>query len=101
MVDAAIPGLDGIAVCRALKADPGTAAIPVVILTAAERTKVLERARAAGADAFVPKPFSPTALLALVPRLLPPDRAARGNRRGPRHGRLGRRHRSTPAGGAP
>jgi CheY-like chemotaxis protein len=59
VLDVQMPGPDGIEVCRALKADPRTAAAPVIILTA-------------GADAFVAKPFSPAALLALVQGLLPP-----------------------------
>ena len=62
----------GIDVCRVLKDDPVTAGMRVVILTAEEMPAVRERAAAAGADAFVAKPFRPTDLLALVRRLLPP-----------------------------
>jgi CheY-like chemotaxis protein len=68
VLDLVMPGPDGIAVCRALKGDPSTAGIPVVVLTADEGA--VERARAAGADAFVTKPFSPGALLALARQLL-------------------------------
>ena len=72
VLDVQMPGPSGIDVCRALKADPATAGMPVVILTAEGTPEVQERALAAGADAFVAKPFSPAALLALVRQLLPP-----------------------------
>jgi two-component system, OmpR family, response regulator ResD len=62
-----MPGPDGIAVCRALKA-----AMPVVVLTAEATPDVRARAQAAGVDAYLTKPSSPAALLALVRRLLPP-----------------------------
>jgi CheY-like chemotaxis protein len=67
-----MPNLDGIAVCRALKADPATAGMPIVILSAAIAPEMQGRARIAGADAYVTKPFSPAALLDVVRRLLPP-----------------------------
>jgi CheY-like chemotaxis protein len=72
VLDVQMPGPDGIEVCRALKTDPRTAAAPVIILTAGAAPEVQERALAAGADAFVAKPFSPAALRALVRQLLPP-----------------------------
>ena len=76
LLDVVMPGPDGIAVCRVLKAEPATAAMPVVLLTAAEGADVRAHAAAACADAYLTTPFSPAALLALVRRLLPP-RAAR------------------------
>jgi two-component system response regulator ResD len=72
VLDVLMPGPDGIAVCRALKADPATAAMPVVIVTAEAGPDARGRALAAGADAYLTKPFSPAALLALVRDLLPP-----------------------------
>jgi CheY-like chemotaxis protein len=71
LLDAVMPGRDGVAVCAALKADPVTAAVPVVLLTGQSDPQVRERAAAAGADGFLTKPFSPAALVALVRELLP------------------------------
>ena len=72
VLDVQMPGPDGIEVCRRLKADPTTAGMPIVILTADVASDARERALAAGADAFVTKPFRPAELLAFVRRLLPP-----------------------------
>jgi response regulator RpfG family c-di-GMP phosphodiesterase len=61
VLDVAMPGMDGIAFCRKLKADRLTRAIPVVLLTGDEVSASV--GMAVGADAFVRKPFSPLALL--------------------------------------
>jgi response regulator RpfG family c-di-GMP phosphodiesterase len=67
VLDVGMPGVNGLDFCRALKADPYTRDIPVVLLTG---DTVSERSgNAAGADAFLRKPFSPLALLAIVERL--------------------------------
>jgi CheY-like chemotaxis protein len=69
LLDVDMPQLDGIEVCRRLRADPATAAATIVILTAAHGDGVQEQAEAAGADLFLTKPFSPLQLLRLVDRL--------------------------------
>jgi CheY-like chemotaxis protein len=61
ILDVAMPGIDGISFCRGLKADPFTSAIPVVLLTGDSISD--SAGQAAGADAFLRKPFSPLALL--------------------------------------
>jgi DNA-binding response OmpR family regulator len=70
VLDLMLPGMDGFAVCEALRADPATAAVPVIMLTAraeeADRVRGLER----GADDYVTKPFSPRELTARVAALL-------------------------------
>ena len=73
-------GPDGLAVCAELKADPATARIPIVILTAHDDPAERRRAEAAGADAFVGKPFGPLELTEGLRRLLParPDAPALG-----------------------
>ena len=70
VLDINLPGVDGIEVCRQLKSDPATQAIPVVMVTAREDDEARERAMAAGAAAYLLKPFSPRTLLDLVYTLL-------------------------------
>jgi cyclic di-GMP phosphodiesterase len=67
VLDVAMPGVDGLAFCRLLKADPATSSVPVVILSGSDTAE--EAARAAGAEAFLEKPFSPLDLLGLVEQL--------------------------------
>jgi cyclic di-GMP phosphodiesterase len=67
VLDVAMPVVDGLDFCRALKADPFTRDIPVVLLTGEELTQ--ETVARAGADAHLRKPFSPLALLSVVERL--------------------------------
>lgn len=54
--------LDGLEVCRYLKKDPSTQDIPVILLTASGQKSNIEAGRAAGADDYITKPFSPLAL---------------------------------------
>lgn len=69
VLDIIMPGMDGLAVLAALKADPDTAAIPVVMLTARGQTLTRQQAEESGAAAFLTKPFSPTELIATIARL--------------------------------
>jgi DNA-binding NarL/FixJ family response regulator len=64
-------GPDGIAVCAELKADEATASIPILVLTAHDDPAMRRRAEAAGADAFVTKPFGPLDLTRVLRGLLP------------------------------
>jgi CheY-like chemotaxis protein len=57
LLDAAMPGMNGLQVCRALKANPETATLPVMIVTASLEDAVRDRATELGAAAFVTKPF--------------------------------------------
>jgi CheY-like chemotaxis protein len=66
LLDLMMPDLDGYAVCRALKADPITRAIPVIFLTASPGLDLNREAYAAGAAACLTKPFRREALLAVV-----------------------------------
>ncbi len=73
LVDAGLPGVDGVEVCRRIKADPATRAVPVIMLTAAEITLAdVANESGLGADGWVIKPFVHEVLLASVARLLPP-----------------------------
>jgi diguanylate cyclase (GGDEF)-like protein len=68
VLDIGLPDVDGLTLCRQLKADPATGWIGVVLLTGAG-DEAEEPARRAGADAFLRKPFSPLELLSVVERL--------------------------------
>ena len=62
VLDGMMPGIDGYETCRRLKADPRTADIPVVFLTARTQRTEVERALACGAVACLMKPFDPMTL---------------------------------------
>jgi DNA-binding response OmpR family regulator len=70
LLDVMLPGLDGLEVCRALRADPDTARVPLIMLTArgeeSDRIVGLEL----GADDYITKPFSPNEVIARVRALL-------------------------------
>ena len=68
VLDVHMPGGSGLDLCRDLKADPATDGISVVLLTGSNGGTA-ESAVAAGADAFLRKPFSPLRLLSIVERL--------------------------------
>jgi CheY-like chemotaxis protein len=70
LLDVGLPDMDGYAVCSGLKADPSTAGIKVVLLTARAQRHDLERGVAAGADAYITKPFSPQSLVSEVDKFL-------------------------------
>ena len=107
-----LPHVDGLEICRAVRANEKTAAIPIIMLTAraeeSERIVGLE----IGADDYIAKPFSPNELVARVRALL---RRATGSRRGRRprqlridcrgrraaHGRLAWRRRRAHRQGVP
>jgi CheY-like chemotaxis protein len=69
LLDIMMPRLDGLEVCRRLKADPETRAIVIVLLTAQAQDRDRDRGLEAGADDYFTKPFSPLALLNTVERL--------------------------------
>jgi len=68
--DIAVPGLDGIELCRRLRADPRTAAIPILAVTGHDDRHYPDRARAAGANQVLIKPFAPETLVAEARHLL-------------------------------
>jgi DNA-binding response OmpR family regulator len=70
LLDLMMPGLDGREVTRRLRAEKSTKDVPIMIVTAfAEESQALD-ALAAGADAYMKKPFSPRDLLARTASLL-------------------------------
>jgi DNA-binding response OmpR family regulator len=62
VLDVGMPGLDGIEVLAAIRADPGLAGTRVLLLTAKAQESDVRRGFDAGADAYVKKPFSPAEL---------------------------------------
>lgn len=70
-LDVQLPRLNGFEVCRRLRLEPPTEKTKIVMLTAASQAQDLARGRAAGADLYLTKPFSPLRLLTLVSSLLP------------------------------
>ncbi len=79
LVDVMMPDIDGYEVCRQLRADPATAAIPIVILTArsslVDQTQGLE----AGADRFLIKPVGISILTGLADALIATHRQGQGH----------------------
>jgi len=76
VMDIRLPGMDGLETTRRLKADPGTAAIPIVAVTAHVMPEDESLIRDAGCDAYMPKPLRFSALLGVVRNLLagrPPE----------------------------
>lgn len=76
LLDLMLPDLDGLEICRRLKADRLTARLPVIMVTAKGEESDVVLGLGLGADDYVPKPFSPRELVARVHAVL---------RRGPLH----------------
>ena len=70
VLDGMMPELDGYETCQRLKADPATARIPVIFLTAKSQRNETERALALGAVACLTKPFDPMTIAAELRRAL-------------------------------
>jgi DNA-binding response OmpR family regulator len=64
ILDHMLPGMSGLEILTALRADPATQALPVMMLTARGRDR--EAAEQAGADRFMSKPFSNAEILAEI-----------------------------------
>jgi len=70
LLDLMLPGLDGFEVCRQLKTDPVTRAIPIVMVSARGEESDVVLGLGLGADDYITKPFSPRELLARVKAVL-------------------------------
>lgn len=79
LLDLMLPGVDGLEVCRDLKAEAKTRNIPIVMLTAKGEEADIVLGLEMGADDYITKPFSPRVLVARVRAVLRRQRAARSN----------------------
>src|ERR1700675_4786340 len=71
LMDIQLPLLDGYEATRRIKADPELRTIPIIVVTSYALSGDESKARAAGCDAYVAKPYSPRQLLAKIREFLP------------------------------
>lgn len=71
LMDVQLPKLSGLDATRRLRADSKTAAIPIVVITSFALSGDAEKAKAAGASAYLAKPYSPRQLLQMIRGLVP------------------------------
>lgn len=69
VLDVMLPGRSGFDILRDLRADPQTAELPVLMLTAKGQAKDRDQAMALGANAFLTKPFSNSELLDVIAQM--------------------------------
>ena len=66
LMDIQLPLLDGYEATRRIKSDPALRAIPIIVVTSYALSGDESKARAAGCDAYITKPYSPRAILAKI-----------------------------------
>lgn len=71
LMDVQLPKMSGFDITRALRAEAATATVPIIMVTSFALSGDDQRAMAAGASAYLAKPYSPRELLALVRKFLP------------------------------
>jgi two-component system cell cycle response regulator DivK len=71
LMDIQLPKISGIEATRRLRGEPATAATPIIALTSFALSGDEQKAREAGASAYLAKPYSPKELLGLIRSLLP------------------------------
>lgn len=71
LMDIQLPELDGYEATRRIKSDPQLRHIPIIVVTSYALSGDEQKARAAGCDAYVAKPYSPRELLAKIREFLP------------------------------
>ena len=73
LLDIQLPGMDGYALARALRANPALAAVPIVAVTSYAMVGDREKALAAGCTGYIEKPINPDTFVAEIERHLPPN----------------------------
>ena len=71
LMDIQLPIMDGYEATRRIKADPALKSIPIIAVTSYALSGEEQKAREAGCDDYVPKPYSPRHLLAKIRHYLP------------------------------
>jgi len=71
LMDIQLPVMDGYEATRRIKANPELKGIPIIVVTSYALSGDEAKARAAGCDAYVTKPYSPRQLLAKIREFLP------------------------------
>ena len=71
LMDIQLPKISGMEATRRLRADPATANTPIVTITSFALSGDEQKAKEAGATAYLAKPYSPRDLMALIRKLLP------------------------------
>jgi two-component system cell cycle response regulator DivK len=71
LMDIQLPKISGLDATRQLRADPRTAGVPVIVVTSFELSGDENKAKAAGATAYLAKPYSPRELLAKIREIVP------------------------------
>ena len=71
LMDIQLPKLSGLEATRRLRADPKTAQIPIIVITSFALSGDSEKAKDAGASAYLAKPYSPRELLQMIRKLVP------------------------------
>ena len=73
LMDVQLPKLSGLDATRRLRADPKTADVPIVVITSFALSGDDQKAKDAGASAYLAKPYSPRELLQMIRNLVPED----------------------------
>lgn len=71
LMDIQLPKMSGLDATRQLRSDPRTAAVPIIVVTSFALSGDEQKATAAGATAYLAKPYSPRALLAKIREIVP------------------------------
>ena len=75
VLDVMMPRIDGVEVCRAIKAREESVDTPVILLSAKDSDRDRDKGMEAGADLYLTKPFSPSRLIEEIRNLLTPQGA--------------------------
>jgi two-component system cell cycle response regulator DivK len=71
LMDIQLPKLSGLDATRRIRTDPKTAHVPIVVITSFALSGDSEKAKEAGASAYLAKPYSPRELLQMIRKLVP------------------------------